>query len=485
MCTTISPEDFDFIENELKFDDKVSLLFILYGHRNPKYLLQALSIGSQTPEEETHILFDLTSCAANDEWQSEILEALAIIQANLCLLKCGFDETDLKERFLPHLTELASFVHPVLKGLYLLCEKLDDRNAEKLLNYLKQNYSFSVVDHRYFEMALLDLLCHGLIKLGSALTGEECDLLILTAAFKTLELYELSEFCKTIANNFNKELVLSRNQSDNVKESQVFKQIPEVQSKDELQDIYYISKQNAGIILIINQFTFYRETNQELAEMLPIKPLNNRRGTEVDKLAILNLFRAFGYNTIVVENITHTEIMKQVESAVNEIKSCHCSLVVCLLSHGQEGKVYGSNSIPVSVKSIEKVMAAEKLTGKPKLLFVQACQGSDLQAAVEIPRLEKDGPSTEKTASVFVDFLVAWSTVPGFASVRHIEKGSWFIQELCLKLRQLHARNHLMDILTAVINDVSSKRGYGNECMVPIIYSTLRKKLHFEPLDTK
>ncbi|KAL1382257.1 hypothetical protein pipiens_013273 [Culex pipiens pipiens] len=362
MSTTLSVEDLDFIESELSFDDKVSLLFILYGQRNPRYLSQIITIACRSPEEETHFLFDWKNHAAGPEWSSELLEALLIIQANLCLVKCGLDDDELRERFLPHVIELTSFVHPVLKGLYLLCEKMDDGVAEK----------------------------------------------------------------------------------------------------------------HAGIILIINQFKFYRDQNPELKDLLPLRPLNDRRGTEVDKLAILNIFTAFGYQPLVVENIPHAEILVQVEHAVNAVKSTHCSLVVCLLSHGQEGKIYGSNSIPVNVKSIERAMAAEKLTGKPKLLFVQACQGPDLQSAVEIPqKLEHDGPSSEKTASVFVDFLVAWSTVPGFASVRHIEKGSWFIQELCVKLRELHQRDHIMDILTAVINDVSGKRGYANECMVPIIYNLI------------
>ncbi|KAL9704417.1 hypothetical protein quinque_007935 [Culex quinquefasciatus] len=487
MSTTLSVEDLDFIECELSFDDKVSLLFILYGQRNPRYLSQVITIACRSPEEETHFLFDWKNHAAGPEWSSELLEALLIIQANLCLVKCGLDDDELRERFLPHVIELTSFVHPVLKGLYLLCEKMDDGVAGKVFDYLKKTHSVGVLNSRFFELVLLELISEDLVKLGSKSAGEECDLLLLVACFKSLDLYDLAEFCKRISDSFNKELTNKQNQSDNVQGSSNFKQIPKVEDQQQLDpDRYFILKQHAGIILIINQFKFYRDQNPELKDLLPLRPLNDRRGTEVDKLAILNIFTAFGYQPLVVENIPHAEIPTQVEQAVNAVKSTHCSLVVCLLSHGQEGKIYGSNSIPVNVKSIERAMAAEKLTGKPKLLFVQACQGPDLQSAVEIPqKLEHDGPSSEKTASVFVDFLVAWSTVPGFASVRHIEKGSWFIQELCVKLRELHQRDHIMDILTAVINDVSGKRGYANECMVPIIYSTLRKKLFFEPLKNK
>ncbi|XP_055624552.1 caspase-8 [Toxorhynchites rutilus septentrionalis] len=484
MSTVISEEDLGFIESELPFEDKVSLLFLLYGQRDPKYLQQTLAVASRVPEEDTQFLIDWVNYMKTD-WQSELLEALVIVQANLCLIKCGHDADELRDRYLPHVPELATFVHPILKGLYLLCERMEESVGEKLVKYLVHKYCIINNGGEYFEIVILDLITRDLIKLGSKSTGEECDLLTLIASFKELDLYALSDYCKSIANHFNKDIIGKQNQADNAKDSINFRQIPSDSKQPDKSvkisqlESYYITKANAGIVLIINQFKFYRETNPELTELLPLKPLNDRRGTEVDKDAIINLFTELGYRLILKENIPHLEILKQVENAVSQIESAHCSLVVCLLSHGQEGMVYGSNSIPVSVKAVERTMASEKLTGKPKLLFVQACQGLDLQAAVEIPRLEHDGPSSERTASIFVDFLVAWSTVPGFASVRHIEKGSWFIQELCQKLKQLRQGNHIMDILTAVINDVSSKRGYGNECMVPIIYSTLRKRLYF------
>ncbi|XP_062560858.1 caspase-8 [Armigeres subalbatus] len=490
MSISIQLEDLEFIESELHFDDKISLLFLLYGHRNPKYLLQILTVAIRAPDAATQFLPEWATRATKSEpngtrWPSELLEALAIVQANLCLLKCGFDDEELRGQFLPHVPELAVHVHPVLKGLFLLCEKMDRATSARLVDYLQQNHAPTVMKSEFLEMVLLDLIEQDLVKLGSKEDSQMCDLQVLIAAFKGLELERLKDFCKSIENSFNKDLQSTENQSDNAKSTPVAEaKSPVAENSDQLEK-YVITWKNAGLILIVNQFQFFRDSDPDLAELLPPQQLKNRRGTEVDKMAILNLFTSLGYEPVVVENIPHLEILNQVEQAVERVQQCHCSLVVCLLSHGQEGKVYGSNSIPVSVKTIERKMAARKLTGKPKLLFVQACQGSGLQTAVDVPpRLEHDGPSSETTASVYVDFLVAWSTVPGFASIRHIEKGSWFIQELCAKIRQLYERDHLMDILTAVINDVSAKRGYENECMVPIIYTTLRKKLYFEALKT-
>lgn len=46
---------------------------------------------------------------------------------------------------------------------------------------------------------------------------------------------------------------------------------------------------------------------------------------------------------------------------------------------------------------------------------------------------EMDGPGD--TAAPHADMLVVMSTVQGFASVRHVKKGTWFIQSLCKQIR--------------------------------------------------
>ncbi|XP_050080543.1 caspase-8 [Anopheles maculipalpis] len=492
----LSQEDVNFIENSLSYEDKVSLIFLLYGHRNPKYALQILAVADRAPaSEETSFLVDwMNYVQQSSDWENELLEVLILMEQNLLLLRAGYDDEELRLKYFPRTSEIAFLVHPMLKGLYHLCERLDDANASKLVNQLQQSTGISLPQQRCMETVLLHLLCNENIQLGSKHSGQECNLLMLTAACKATELYHESDFLKSIVSHFNQHI----SKRDQEQSDATAKYIPskiDVVSKNNPSDTvvaaavesnhsplesYKFHPERAGIVLLINQFSFYRETNPELIGLVPARPLKDRKGTEVDKNALEHLFTDFGYDLIVEENITHHQILQAVQHAVQRMKPIHCSLIVCLLSHGQEGKVFGSNSIPVEVKAIQQLMASERLTGKPKLLIVQACQGADLQSAVPIQNLEHDGlDGGERTASVFMDFLVAWSTVPGFASIRHIEKGSWFIQELCTKVRQLYGSEHIMDILTAVINDVASKRGYGNECMVPIIQSTLSKKFYF------
>uniref|UniRef100_A0A182N2I9 CASPL1 n=1 Tax=Anopheles dirus TaxID=7168 RepID=A0A182N2I9_9DIPT len=494
MTRLLSQEDVNFIENSLSFEDKVSIIFLLYGHRNPQYALQILTVAARAASSgETTFLVDWVNYVVQQsgDWEQEMLEALTIMEQNLLLLRAGFDDDELTGKFFPRTAEISYHVHPMLKGLYHFCERLDDDGAIRLAKQLQNSSGGASFENECMEIVLLHLICNESILLGSKRTAKEANLLALTAACKGTELYDESDFLKSIVEHFNRS-VTTLEQSDagakNIPNTpdKVRAPVPSnpaesnVPPSSSALESYSFQPQRAGIVLLINQFTFYRETNPELNELVPPRPLKDRKGTEVDKNALTGLFREFGYELLVEENVTHHQLLQSVQHAVQRIQPTHCSLVVCLLSHGQEGKVFGANSIPVEVKAIQQLMASERLTGKPKVLIVQACQGADLQSAVPIPNYEHDGlDGAERTASVFMDFLVAWSTVPGFASIRHIEKGSWFIQELCAKMRQHYRSEHIMDILTAVINDVASKRGYGNECMVPIVQSTLSKRLYF------
>lgn len=54
--------------------------------------------------------------------------------------------------------------------------------------------------------------------------------------------------------------------------------------------------------------------------------------------------------------------------------------VCCILTHGDEGRLYGTNGKAVVIRdllSLFKGASAATLRGKPKLFFIQACQGRD------------------------------------------------------------------------------------------------------------
>lgn len=122
-----------------------------------------------------------------------------------------------------------------------------------------------------------------------------------------------------------------------------------------------------------------------------------------------------------------------------------------MLSHGQKGCFYGTDGEEVNLQGVTQPFVSGKaptLAGKPKLFFIQACQGNDLQiGSVPCPprqaqvvdkmqsRLEEDaGAVRGETVPDSADFLVGMATVQDYKSFRNTTTGSIYIQELCRQL---------------------------------------------------
>ena len=71
--------------------------------------------------------------------------------------------------------------------------------------------------------------------------------------------------------------------------------------------------------------------------------------------------------------------METIKMFVNDVDPEWNSAVVVLMSHGNTGYIYGTDGEKVNIKDIQEEFDAKKcpkLTGKPKLFFIQACRGS-------------------------------------------------------------------------------------------------------------
>ncbi len=124
-------------------------------------------------------------------------------------------------------------------------------------------------------------------------------------------------------------------------------------------------------------------------------------------------------------------------------------VVCCILSHGEEGKVYGVDGHTVFIRKLMEPFNGSNsysLAGKPKLFFIQACQGNNQQRATHV---ESDGPRRHVDSdAVYVresipsdaDFLMGMSTVPSFLSYRERKNGTWYIQALCSNLVKMVPR---------------------------------------------
>ncbi|XP_031621355.1 caspase-8 [Contarinia nasturtii] len=477
----IDLDDFFYLEQDLDSYEKVSLIFLLLNaaDRNEYryFLQQLLSIDKEKPT-------DLLRTWAKDkiDWKIHILEALCLIQAKYVIHKLGLDYVELCERFLPLNYYTTTHVHLIVKLLYYVCEQLTIRESRKLIDYMQKKYpSVRNVNYSdngdYIELYFMHwILEKNVIDVGQtnqrSNVPECCNLEPIILWLKENEFDSLNEIVKNVTKEFNGRVQTDDKQATTVEETFASLKLPVDGSKS----AYKIRKDSAGIVLIINQKNFHFDARPEFKDFLPRRRLDTRNGTDRDAEAIEQSFKCFGYNVRIKCDRLHTQILDDVQTVIDEsIK--YDSVIVCILSHGHKGVVYGANSVAVKIESIEKLIISDKLIGKPKILIIQACQGEETQRARDIGYLAHDGPSN--TLPVFSDFLTCISTVPGFTSIRHTEHGSWFIQTLCDKIKQFAHQKHFLDILTAVTYEVLNKRGRDNECMVPIFHSTLRLGLYF------
>ncbi|XP_078120749.1 caspase-8 [Sander vitreus] len=224
--------------------------------------------------------------------------------------------------------------------------------------------------------------------------------------------------------------------------------------------------------------------------------LKNRGGTQEDAKALRTVFTRLGFNVVVHDNLTANEMLLLLKELGSRNFLDDDALVVCVLSHGEKGCVYGTDEKPVSLRELSQPFTsgrAPTLAGKPKLFFIQACQGSNYQrGSLPCPpkprqeegdrqsHLEEDAGRVDgETVPWDADFLLGMATVQECKSFRNTAKGSIYIQELCRQLMWSAERSEMDDMLTVLtrVNREVSKGEYLNYKQMPEPKYTLTKKL--------
>lgn len=224
--------------------------------------------------------------------------------------------------------------------------------------------------------------------------------------------------------------------------------------------------------------------------------LGTRRGTREDTKALTEVFSRLGFKVVVENDLTAQEIQTRLQKLGRENFQDHDALVVCVLSHGENGLVYGTDEHPVYLQELRKPFTSDRaptLAGKPKLFFIQACQGGGYQKGVppcpprpkqeeeepQSPVEEDAGPVRGETIPSDCDFLMGMATVPECKSFRNTSTGSIYIQELCRQL-VISARSPEIEDINSVlirVNREVSKGEYLNHKQMPQPFYTLTKKL--------
>ena len=132
--------------------------------------------------------------------------------------------------------------------------------------------------------------------------------------------------------------------------------------------------------------------------------IDERKGSDVDVKILSERFLDFGYDLRFYANLTAGELCKTIINLAEE-KNCvkkdesifnrYKSLVVCLLSHGGLGTVFGIDGKEVKVLDLQDAFNSQACPGlkdKPKVFIIQACQGEIGQRM--IPKKEEGLPKS-------------------------------------------------------------------------------------------
>ena len=259
--------------------------------------------------------------------------------------------------------------------------------------------------------------------------------------------------------------------------------LPSLGSENEPEmDKYDMTSRTKGYCIIIN--------NQNFS---PRAHLKVRKGSEMDRGNLKYIWNKLGFYVVIYDNKTANEMLQIMNHfATNVRHDRHNAFVCCVLSHGKRGTVYGSDGEQVKINDLMKnfkALSCESLREKPKLFFIQACQGEEEQHGAPSPHedtVEADTPDERplpRTIPDEADFLLGYATVPGFVSYRSHEHGSWYITCLTMMLDRLTPRHDLLSILTRVNHEVSKQYRVDNERriykQVPAPQYTLTKALYF------
>ncbi|XP_063100832.1 caspase-7 isoform X2 [Cavia porcellus] len=242
---------------------------------------------------------------------------------------------------------------------------------------------------------------------------------------------------------------------------------------------YNMNFEKVGKCIIINNKNFE-----------PVTGMGVRNGTDRDADALFRCFRNLGFDVVVYNDCTCAKMQDLLKQASEEDHTNSACFACILLSHGEENCIYGKDGVtPIKDLTIHfRGDRCKTLLEKPKLFFIQACRGTELDDGIQAD----SGPINDTDANprykvpVEADFLFAYSTVPGYYSWRNPGRGSWFVQALCSILEEHGKDLEIMQILTRVnyrvarhFESQSDDPRLNEKKQIPCVVSMLTKELHF------
>ena len=239
------------------------------------------------------------------------------------------------------------------------------------------------------------------------------------------------------------------------------------QSNDNDQ-INYIA--NTGYVLVINNVQFPGREN-------PV-----RSGSDEDVERLVDLFRDFRFQIKERRNLERSDMMNLLTDTSEKDFTKYDCFVCVILSHGAQNGIYGTDDQVITLEAITSLFrrdACPSLQGKPKIFLIQACRGT-----------QRDRVSTESDSDpIFYskpslpadsDFLICFASAPGHESYREGSIGSWFICAVYKVFKEYAHKEHIMDMMLRVNNEVAGYLSLGGLKQMPCEICMLTKKVFFQ-----
>lgn len=239
-----------------------------------------------------------------------------------------------------------------------------------------------------------------------------------------------------------------------------------------------------------------------------------RLGTDVDVENLVELLKGLEFDVTLKRNLALTPFFREVtEFCCNKLHAEADMAIVVILSHGHDGVVYASDGQSINMEYIYEFFNNRNcplLRGKPKFFIVQSCRGDRPDAGVDglddmetagaqaspskhlskkrknesvdaVSQANADG-DVARARPTWEDMIIAYSTIPGYASLRDHDKGTWFVQSL-VEVFMTHAHDtELVDLLRMTSERLSlftNELGEKQTCNVEMRH--LYKRIYFNP----
>ena len=258
-----------------------------------------------------------------------------------------------------------------------------------------------------------------------------------------------------------------------------------------------------GYAVIINNIVFDEGTR-----------LETREGSEVDVAKMTKLFEWLQFKVEVHRNKKAAEIRSTVRHYCygREHNKFDC-FVLFLMSHGLDDAIFGTDGELVYLRSdIRPYLLGDtcySLSGKPKLIFVQACRGREANEGLVVTESGYNLPSQEASpypvctpsnldmtpsftpATDFKysipqdsDVLIFYASSSSYAAHRNTREGGWFVKELYDVMRKYAKTEDLQSMITKVTGQTATrmmKKDKKKYMQCPEQVGNLRKQLFFNP----